>query len=352
MFTTCRELGPLVEDWERLAQDAASPFLTHAWLSSWWGAFGSGEPLWALLRERDGSLRAGAFLHRTRGRLAASANVHSGDWDVLARDERSREELWSQIAALRVGHVHLQAMPEGAVGTRAACDALRGAGYRVLCVPGPFCPWLALPASFEELMSSVSGSLRQQVGRRRRGLERAGSMEFRSVTGGPTLETDLDGFLALEAAGWKGTAGTAILSRPSTERLYRDFAAAAAAAGWLRLGLLELDGALVAASYDCAFQGAAFLLKTTFSESHGQLSPGLVLLAEVLRALTEEGVQSYDFLGDADTYKTRWTAERHPRVQVFAYRGSALGGYHYRKRLRPLLKQVLGRVRLSVRHGG
>jgi CelD/BcsL family acetyltransferase involved in cellulose biosynthesis len=171
-------------------------------------------------------------------------------------------------------------------------------------------------------------------------LEREGSLRFRTVTGGPTLGTDLEAFLRLEASGWKGRSKTAILSDASTELLYRSFARAASQAGWLRLNLLELDGTLIAASYDCAFASGGFLFKTAFSEPHGRLSPGLVLLAEVLRASIEHGLRSYDFLGDPETYKTRWTSERCPRVQIFAYRGAARPAYLYRKSVRPLLKSA------------
>jgi CelD/BcsL family acetyltransferase involved in cellulose biosynthesis len=343
MICTYPELGPLVEDWDRLALAAGTPFLTHSWLSCWWKAFGGGEPLWVVLHDAEESLRGGAFLHRTGGRLAAAANVHSGDWNALARDEHARTELWAAIARLGARRVHLQAMPERAQGTHSACEELERAGYKVVRVPGPFCPWLPLPSSWEELIGASSSGLRQQVRRRRRMLEQEGALAFRTVSGGPMLEADLERFLRLEASGWKGRSGTAILSKPSTARLYREFARAAAEQGWLRLNLLELDGAVIAASYDCAFAGGASLLKTTFSEAHGRLSPGLVLLAEVLRSSIEEGMGYYDFLGDPDVYKTRWTSERHPRVQLFAYRERARLGYLYRKSLRPLLKSARDR---------
>jgi len=348
MVSISRELGPLAEDWDRLALDAGTPFVTHAWLSCWWAAFGSGDPLWVLLCDSDGSLRAGALLAQTRGRVAAAANVHSGDWNGIARDEDARAELWAALAALGAARVHLQAMPENAQGTRSACGELERAGYRVLQVPGPFSPWLSLPSSWEELIGSAKAGLRQQVRRRRRRLEQEGSVAFRTVRGGPMLDADLDAFLKLEASGWKGQSGTAILSSRSTERLYRDFARAAAEEGWLRLNLLELDGTVIAASYDCAFAGGASLLKTTFSEAHSRLSPGLVLLADVLRSSIEEGLGSYDFLGDPETYKTRWASELHPRVQIFAYRGHARPGYLYRKSLRPRLKRVRDAVRAKL----
>lgn len=345
MIRTYRELGSRVGEWERLALEAGSPFMTHAWLSCWWSAFGEGSPTWWVLLDSDESLRAGACMYRRRGRLAAAANPHSGDWNPLASDQSAREELWAAARDLGRDRVHLYGMPERPEGAQIARVQLERAGYRILCVPGPFSPWLALPSSWDELLVSISSGLRRQIGRRRRNLEREGSLTFRTVVGGSVLDEDLDAFLKLEASGWKSKTGTAILSDPSTERLYRDFARSAASRNWLRLHLLELDGALIAASYECVFANRAFLLKTTFSEAHGRLSPGLVLLAEVLSASIEEGLDSYDFLGGPDLYKTRWTSEVHPRTQIFAYRGIARPGYLYRKRLRPPLKRARSYIR-------
>jgi CelD/BcsL family acetyltransferase involved in cellulose biosynthesis len=341
MIRTYPALGGLVADWNQLAHDAGTPFLTHEWLSCWWSAFGRGDPVWMVLHGTDGSLRAGACLQPMRGGwLACAANVHSGDWDVLARDEAARAELWAAVTRLGANRIHLQAMPERAEGTRLACEELERAGYRTVRVPGPFCPWLALPASWEELLATVSSRLRAEVRRRRRMLSQEGSLTFRSVAAGPTLDEDLETFLKLEASGWKGRSGTAILSRPETERLYRGFARAAAAEGWLRLHFLELDGEAIAAKYGCAFAGGGTFMKSGFSEAYRRQSPGVLLLTEVLRSSIEEGLHAYDFLGDPDRYKTSWTSELHPRVKVFAYRGGARLGYHYRKTLRPLLKSV------------
>ena len=188
MVRTQPELGPLAADWERLALAAGSPFLTHEWLSSWWGAFGSGDPLWMVLCDRDGSLRGGACLRSSVGHgLASAANEHSGDWDVLARDETAREELWAAIIERGASHIHLQGLPGQGAGTRSLWRALERSGYHAVGKAGPFSPWLALPGSWEELTDSVSSKLRAEIRHRHRALEREGSLTYRTVGGGPTL---------------------------------------------------------------------------------------------------------------------------------------------------------------------
>src|SRR5262249_59734356 len=98
--------------------------------------------------------------------------------------KQGRAELGAAVVRLGGGRVHLQAMPEREGGTRSVCEELVRAGYRVVQVPGPISPWLALPPSWEELMGGVTASLRQQVRRRRRMLEREGSLTFRTVVAG------------------------------------------------------------------------------------------------------------------------------------------------------------------------
>jgi CelD/BcsL family acetyltransferase involved in cellulose biosynthesis len=339
-------LLPPPGEWNPLAAAAGSPFLTAEWFTAWWGAFGAGRFACLVLQDRQGSLRAGACCRRLPGgRLAAAANEHTGDWDVVAGDEQARGALWQALAGLGAAAVDLPAIRRRASLDHAA-QALTGAGYRSVEVSGVRSPYLELPGSFEDLLASVSRNLRSQLGRRRRALEREGRLVFRTTTaGGEELERDLAAFLRVEGSGWKSGSGTAILSNPRSLRLYTDFARAAAAAGWLRLQLLELDGVTVAADLNCRFGGGTFLLKTGFDERYGRFSPGLVLRGEVLSAAIEEGSGFYDFLGGPDDYKLRWTGQLRPRAAVKAYRGAWRPLATYQARVRPLLKAGVLRAR-------
>ena len=341
-----REL-PGAVDWNALARSSGSPFLTVQWLVAWWRAFGTGRFACLVLRDGRGSLRAGACCRRLAGgRLAAVANAHTGDWDVVAADPQARRALWQALAGLGDRAVHL-----AAIRSRASLDEadqeLRNAGYTTVRATGVRSPYLELPGTWEELMAAVSRNLRSQLGRRRRALEREGRLVFRTTLGrdDEELERDLAAFFRVESSGWKSGAGTAILSDPRTERLYTDFAKAAAAAGWLRVHLLELDGVPVAGDLNCVFAGGMFLIKTGFDERYGQFSPGLVLRGDVLRAAVQEGSRFYDFLGGPDSYKLRWTTQLRPRVAIRAYRGALRPLALYHARLRPALKAGAGRAR-------
>jgi CelD/BcsL family acetyltransferase involved in cellulose biosynthesis len=341
-YDSLEEFMSLEDAWDELAMHAEDPFLTHAWLRSWWSAFGTRNTLAIVFRGGDGNVRAGACLSRESDRVVrGAANEYSEGWDVVAVDDSARRLLWQQIAELPATRLTLAGLAPGGASVAIAPDALRAAGYRVAITRQQSSPCLALPDTWEKLLSTGSRKLRTQVRQFARRLEREGRVVFRTVTG-PEVDRDLERFFALEASGWKGAAGTAILNDPRALQLYSDFAHAAARRGWLRLHLLELDGVTIAADYSCVLGGGAFLLKTCFDESYARLSPGLVLRSQVLRASIEEGLRFYDFLGGPDWYKVRWTEELRERVLVHGYRGvSAFPSFLYRHKLRP----AAGRLR-------
>jgi CelD/BcsL family acetyltransferase involved in cellulose biosynthesis len=332
----------LEDAWDELAVRTENPFLTHAWLHSWWSAFGDQEAIAIVLRGSDGNVQAGACMLRESDRLLHSAaNQYSEGWDVVAVDQSARRVLWRQIADLPAARLTITGVPAAGPSLAIATEALQAAGYTVAITKHQLSPWLSLPDTWEQLLSSRSKHLRYQVRRFTGLLEGEGDVAFRT-NAGPDIEDDLERFFALEASGWKGTAGTAILNDARSLRLYTNFAYAAARRGWLRLHLLDLDGVTIAADYSCVLAGGAFLVKTCFDERYAHLSPGLVLRSKVLRAAIDDGLRFYDFLGGPDRYKVRWTGEVRERVLVRGYRGvSALPAFVWRHKLRP----AAGRLR-------
>lgn len=336
------EFEALSDQWDALVGDRG-PFLTSAWLAAWWRAFAPDDGLAVVLMDGDRLLAGGCFRRPGDGPAIASAtNDHSGDWDIVAADADAALRLWEELlAACGPRRLRLDAVPGERGWREAARGAMAAAGFGLVEEEQPASPWTELPGSLEELLAARSRNLRSQVGRRRRALEQEGELVFRTTAGGPGLERDLERFFEIEASGWKRESGTAIALDPALLSLYREFASAAAEAGWLRLYMLELDGRLVAADYGCACGGCGYLLKTAFDEDLGRFAPGLVLRAEVLAASIEEGLSRYDFLGGPDSYKLRWAKELRPRVTLRAFRGPAsLPARFWWSAARPALKRA------------
>jgi CelD/BcsL family acetyltransferase involved in cellulose biosynthesis len=329
-------------EWDALAAEGGSPFSSTAWLASWWRAFAPRNGVALVLSDDDGKMLAGAcFAGLSRGRLDAAANAHSNDWGMLCRDSAAARRFWEEVAALGYRQLTQRPLLNDGPGASATREALGAGGYRLVEEALEPSPWLELPDSLDALLADRSRNLRSQVARRRRALQREGELRLRAVHGGPNLQQDLEAFFELEAAGWKGEEGTAIAADNALAEFYRGFASRAAASGWLRLYMLELDGRLVAADYGCVFDGCGYLVKTAFDEDLGRLAPGLVLRAEVLGSSIEEGLDRYDFLGGPDAYKLRWADETRGRSALRAFRGIRGAPAHaWWASLRPAAKSV------------
>ena len=339
------DLRALAPGWDELAAAAPSPFLTTTWLAAWEDTYGDGRSHGVVVRDHRAAVAGGAWVPHARADVHAEAFEHLLEWDVVARDDHARAAVWRALLEHTPDRLVLPALVRDAPATEIARRELRAAGYRLIERTGHLSPYLELPASAEELMAAVSRNLRSQAGRRRRAFEKEGELRLRTVTDGDDVGPALDAVLRLEAAGWKGREGTAILNQPGTERLYRAFAQDAARAGILRLYLLELDDRLLAADIGLAIGGTGYLLKTSYDEDLGRASPGLLLRAEVLRASIEEGLRAYEFLGGAETYKMQWGPQPRPRVEVTAYRGvRELPVWAWRARVRPLAVRVAKRI--------
>ena len=133
--------------------------------------------------------------------------------------------------------------------------------------------------------AALGGKKRKELRRQRRRLEEEGRLEVRRRYGSEDIDTWIDEFLALERAGWKGSEGSALASRPATETMFREALRGAAERGKLaRLGL-RVDGKPIALLATFLTPPGAFSYKTAFDESYARYSPGVLLQRENLEML-------------------------------------------------------------------
>ncbi|UER54067.1 GNAT family N-acetyltransferase [Kineosporiaceae bacterium SCSIO 59966] len=122
------------------------------------------------------------------------------------------------------------------------------------------------------------GSTARRARRARRAMDRElGPVQVVDVSTDPGA---VDRFLALESAGWKGRAGTALAARSGDTAFFREVCAAFAAEG--RLEIRSLRTAMGEAAMQTALHagGSAFHFKTAYDESLADFSPGVQLLVD------------------------------------------------------------------------
>jgi CelD/BcsL family acetyltransferase involved in cellulose biosynthesis len=173
----------------------------------------------------------------------------------------------------------------------------------------------------------LSAGRRSDVRRARRLAENLGPVSCAVETPTPgNLDRLLDEALRVEAAGWKGAAGSAVLHDTLRRPFYQRYAATACADGTLRLCYLRI-GDRVAAMQMAVECGQRFwLLKIGHDEAFARCSPWMLLILETLRYAAACGLRSYEFLGSPAPWTRMWTKDLHPclALRVYPARGRAI----------------------------
>jgi CelD/BcsL family acetyltransferase involved in cellulose biosynthesis len=125
----------------------------------------------------------------------------------------------------------------------------------------------------------IKSKRRSEMRRQRRKLGETVGAEVEVVELPPSPET-VEAFLAMESAGWKGEAGSALASSADSTTLFHRTCAAFAAAGRIQFRALRAGERNLAMSCDLAAGDTLFGFKSTYDESLHRFSPGVQLQAE------------------------------------------------------------------------
>jgi CelD/BcsL family acetyltransferase involved in cellulose biosynthesis len=76
----------------------------------------------------------------------------------------------------------------------------------------------------------------------------------------------------------------------------------------LRIHLLRLDGAPIAAAFGLRAHGVHASMKIGHDPAHQKLAPGVMLMHDIIREACEAQLCSVELLGDEDPLKRSWTS--------------------------------------------
>lgn len=316
---------PVAGEWDALVdRTAAGPFARPGWYQAWWDAFGQGDLEIAVLR-RGVDVAAVLPLHVRRGARRSLTNWHTPELAIPADDHAARAALLAGVLGGSRLPVTLSILTAGRPEAAAVPAAAAASGMRLLLHVAERSPYVALDGDWETYAAGLPRRRRSELRRRRRRLEELGAVTFEVADGTERLEPLLREGYGVEGSGWKLQEGTAIVSSPETERFYSAVARWAAARGTLRLGFLRVDGRAVAFHLTLEESGVAYLLKGGYDPELRALSPGQLLIGEMLHWAFGRGLRTYEFLGAEEDFKRDWTSDLRDRLTARAFPRSAAG---------------------------
>lgn len=334
-------------EWEALSANEPTPFGRHAWFRAWFAAFsGPARLRVCALWDGDG-LAALMPLVRDGRRLASMANAHTPLFRPLARDADALEAVVDEVMHEPAHEVDLQALPLGDPQLECLLAGARRTGRLCVVEPQHVSPVVDLAGTYEDFREETKPRWRAPIERFDRKMRRDHDAVFSIVESPADLDAALARGFEVEASGWKGREGTAILCSPSTIAFYRDVAKAFHREEQLKLSGIYLDGDLVAFDMSLLFRRRLWTLKGGYDESFRRLAPGLVLQRSIFERCFELGLQGVEFLGDDEEWKRKFSngERRHGRLRAFRRRPAALARYGYRRWARPSLRAAYHRLR-------
>ena len=315
--------------WEQLDVNAHYYFQGLAWMDSiaalidedavWHVVMESGQPSAASLIRRLRPGRAGLRLRvlsdvrigdmgypftdclvASNATVARAVDVDdllgaAGTWDVLNMRARRAGSPWVELAAKR-GWVKEE--PDGGVGI---LDTRSGA---------------------EEWWRSLPKNMRDSVRKARGRIASSGGSEV-VVSTASELPAAYERFVALEASGWKGAEGTALSQRPEWREVIGEYLRLMDTA---QIRSLVVEGRPVASQICVTLGGTLVLMKVAYDEQLGRLSPGNVLMANLVEACCERpDIDRIDCTVWQDWHQ-RWGMVREPTYRILAFNQRSVRG--------------------------
>ncbi len=310
-------------EWDRLNAKlyGAHPYFDSRFVGALLEHFGNGSE--QLCLHVDQGTVTGALIIEPRrwGRWASFRPAQAQVTAILLADARLLKTLFGELPGF-VWSIELNAIdprfsPKLAT---AEIDAIAfGQAYTIGVAAG---------LRFDEYWNARPKNLKANIRRYFNRLEK----EFAppTLTRASELESMRDGvarFGAIESAGWKGAAGTAISAANAQGAFYTDVLQRFAATGQAAVYHLEVAGQTVASRLiiDCAMMSV--ILKTTYDEAFARIAPGRIQLYRLIEnQLTHRPQQTIEFYTNATRDQKEWATFGCAIDNIQLFRNPAIAG--------------------------
>ena len=348
VIRTSDELEAHAAEWEEIvaASEAPLPMSSPTWLATWWRIFG-----------KQAGRELSVFTCRERGRLVGMVPlVRRSYWyggalpfrrlEWMGTGEGEADEICCEYlapitrsgfedaavesfgAALADGllgswdELVLPAMDGSSAWPKRLEQHLGASGVRVATTSTNVATRVALPASFDRFLASLSSSSRYLVRRAMRDLDTyaGGNVELRRASTPRELEIGRSVLLSLHDERWQGQgAFRSARFHAFHERVMPELFAR----GELELVWMMARDEPIAAAYNFVHRGTVhFYQGGRRTDLPKHLRPGIAMHAHAIRRAIDLGHHHYDWMAGGARYKRQLGTETRPIVTLRAVRPS------------------------------
>lgn len=320
-------------------------FLTFEWLSTWWKHFGGGRRLMILTVEEKGSILGAAPLMLSKyqspgfGSIRKVEFVGSTESDynnfvILREDTAIIKAIMSHLLHSVSGWnwIELREVSEPTIESGILQKFLFASQSELnlkkrVC---NYCPYIALPVSFDLLLDKLNPKMRQNLRRRLKGLREKHHVELKRFDeAGFSVQKAMQIFTKLNLGRWEsiGMPGPFRYNTAFCDFLL-ELAINFAKNEWLGLYFLMVDDDPVSAEYSFQFGSKIYAYQSGFDPAYSKYSVGNLLVMLLLERLIEEGFTEYDMLRGNEPYKLAWTSTYRQNFEIRLVQRSMLSRYY------------------------
>lgn len=332
-ITSIGRLEEIRDEWDSLLSRSSSKHfaLTHEWLFTWWQNFGKGKKLKVISVRREGELLCIAPLMESEvklfglplKRIGSFHNFYNPVCDLILADgaRQAIKAIWTHLrnASQTWDFIELLPVPMPSRSLIELERVAKRARFRLEIRQLASCPFVDTSGTWQFYLAGKRSKERKNWRKLEKRAAEKGGSSILIITGLEDLDDHLTAAFRIEASGWKGRAGTAVIQDPQADSFYRSFAHLAARNGWLSLDFLVLDNELVAFNYDVVFGGTRYAQKIGYLEKWSSMAPGKLLKRQLIEGCFRNRVSRYDFLAPGTPLKLEFAtgSERRFRLRIY-----------------------------------
>ena len=322
-YNTFEALANYKEDWNHLVEQSAHnvPFLTYEYLQAWWQTRGGGEwpdasELVLIAAFKQGQLAGIAPLFHAKNVLGQPALMFVGAIEVsdfldfiVKSDDLSEfltgllDFLSSDSSIPAWEHLDLYNILEESptLSVLGAEAEKRGWSHKKGHLqPAPYVP---LPGDYDAYLAMIDKKQRHEIRRKLRNVEQSlAEADLYFTVDAESLDVDVQTFIEMMA---QDPNKRDFLTEPMRQHLHNT-ARIAFDKGWLHLAFFTLDGNKAAANFSLKYNDRLWLYNSGWDWEYRDYSPGWVLLANLIKWSTENGIREFDFMRGDEPYKYKF----------------------------------------------
>lgn len=285
-------------------------FVLPPWLEVWWHEFGCEAELYLGAVRHGGTIIgiAPLLIKGSEASFIGSTDVCDYlDFIIVpGREVDFLNILLDDLGRRGISRLNLRGLRLHSSVLTHLINIARDRNCEVSCKVEDISLKLDLPPTWQEYLGLLTQKQRHEVRRKLRRFSEAGGVNYLVAEDSKSVLPFMSLFLRLFR---ESREDKAIFLTARMESFFVSIAKAMGQAGFLRLGILELNASPMAAVMCFDYNGTVFLYNNGYDPQYSSLSPGFISKVLSIKDSIERGRTIFDFLKGAEEYKHRLGGE-------------------------------------------